>query len=119
MSFPMPLVPPQTQSRTSIVLIIYTKTSPTPSKSLLGPLVLLVLGPLVEQEGDGGERWWSWLSQNALRGVLTLAATFSVRFGKGNVIPGMGMIERGFLQVGAGLQAGRGGGRLQALAAGS
>ena len=96
MSFPMPLVPPFEPNTiiTSIVLVIHTEASLTPSKPLLGPLhhVLLVLGPLVEQEGDGGERWWSWLSHNALRGVLTFAATFSVRFGKGNIIPGMGMI---------------------------
>ena len=125
----MPLVPPlkPKASITSIVLIVYTETSLTPSKVLLRPLhhVLLVLGPLVEQEGDGGVRGWPWLSQNALWGVVTPALALYFRIWKWNFNPGMGMRGTGHPQVGGcdggggGQQPGWGGeGGLQALAAG-
>ena len=114
----MPLVPPlkPNASITPVVLVIYTETPVTSSKFFLGPLhhVLLVLGPLVVQEGDGGEWGWSRLSCNALRGVLTPAATFHIRFREGNIVPGM---EHGGHGGGGGQQAGQGGGRKQTLAA--
>ena len=123
MRFPMPLIPPLKPNTgiTPIVLIINTETTVTSSKVFLGPLhhVLLVLGPLVVQEGDGGEGGWSRLSYNALQGVLTAAATLYIRFIKGNIIPGMEALGRGALHVGGGgggQRAGQGGRTEQALA---
>ena len=70
MCFTMPLIPPLEPGTivTSIVFIVYTKASLTAFKILLGPLhhVLVVLGCLVVQEGDGGEGGRSWLSNDTL-----------------------------------------------------
>ena len=57
----------------SIVLIFNAKTPPTSGKFLLRPLhhVRVVLGVLIVQEGEGGERGRKRFSDNALWGVGT------------------------------------------------
>ena len=100
----MPLVPPlkQKTSITSIVLIVYTETSLTPSKVLLGPLhhVLEVPGLLFVHHDDGGDRGWSWVSYDVLRGVLTVAAALNVRCEEWYIIPGLVKVGIGCSEAG-------------------
>ena len=100
MQFPMPLEPPLKPDTVlaSIILIVHAETLPAPGKLLPGPLhhVLVVFRSLIYQECDGGERSCPWLSTNALGGVFTFiaAALSGGRYGEGDFIPRMDLVEK-------------------------
>ena len=104
MCFTMPLIPPLEPNTitASILSIVNTKASFTSGKLLLGPLhhVLEVPGLLFVHHGDGGDRGWSWVSYDVLRGVLTVAAALNVRCEEWYIIPGLVKVGIGCSEAG-------------------